>query len=816
MGNDGDIEVVTREWRGGWLGAAGCRFASILSRDLFGESLGVRGRAWPADDAGSPGARWLAFSEAAALLPAGTQWAVVHAPATASFTGVLALAHDPRRDEAASRARDGMDALRALLVANCDHLEVEPNVTAESLTELVSRLVDQPALEIVRAVKPVVFAVVPATGAIGYGRDAAVRGRAGYAALDVTARWESARDDWGGLLQALASEPAGTALVVRGASLSAHGVAGGTDVARDLEGIERALLNESGNGSVVPLRLDGPLQQLRDGLADRGREARQPALGVRVFLSSRLAPSAATLATVQASVARQPISERAARSAMLGGTCVREVPLGTVVEPLHGTSEELASPAEAVAVIRTADPPLVDLPGLPVARTRTAELRGRSGGDAVLGINSHRGVRRRVQMDAEARFRHAYLVGQTGTGKSTLLLRMARHDIRAGRGVAVLDPHGPLVESLLRSIPEERIDDVVLLDVTDLERPVPFNLLRIYDESRLGYRVARDLLIDDLYHYFRRSYHSETMGPIFETHMRGMLALLLGNKPAQPPRVPNLMHLSLLYSDESARRRLALEARGADPVTDHFIEMTNKSTSDYSYAGTATYVTSKFNRFIADATLRNITCQNDVIDFDAIVRDRRILLCYLGKGRFGDMAAGLLASQIMSRLRSAVMRRGIGCESPPFYVFADEFQLFADDRVGELLAEARKFGLSLTLAHQYLSQLPQTVLDAVLGNVGTTVAFRVGGADAERLALAFAPTFRASELVSLPNHRAVVRSFGGLGDAAFSLATELCDDEGSSERADRVRSRSRERYGRDIDMVEREVREALDAFTKSR
>lgn len=809
--------VVSREGGEGRVFAAAIRFSSILSRDLFCDAAGLHGRAWPAADAGTPSARWLAFAEAAAHLPAALEWAVIHCPGSRGFCGMMALVRDDAACDGAEKVRAAISDLQSLLASNCDHLEIELVDDKQELGRLVERLQTQAALELVRTTRAVPFAVaVPTAVAVGYTGAARTGARPREVSLPLSGRWESARDDWSGVLEGLAKESAGAALVVRGQSVADQDTADATEATRDLETVERALLGLTEAQSAAPLHLPGPIEQVRDALGERIREHRSPMLRVRAFVSTPAPPSAAALATLRASVCRQPLSERAARSSLVGGIDVRAVPSAAVLGPLGDNPGDLVAPAEAIGLVRTADPPVTDLPGLPVARTRTAEMRGRAGDDAPLGTNSHRGFRRPVRLDSDARFRHAYVVGQTGTGKSTLLRRMALHDIRAGRGVAVLDPHGPLVESLLRSIPDDRIDDVVLLDVTDLERPVPFNLLRIYDETRLGYRVARDLLIDDLYHYFRRSYHSETMGPIFETHMRGMLALLLGTRPAEPPRVPNLMHLSLLYSDDDARRRLAADAKGSDPVTDHFIEMTNKSTSDYSYAGTATYVTSKFNRFIADVTLRNITCQNEIIDFDAIVAEGKILLCYLGKGRFGDMAAGLLASQIMSRLRSAVMRRGTGAGLPPFYVYADEFQLFADDRMGELLAEARKFGLSLTLAHQYLSQLPQSVLDAVLGNVGTTIAFRVGPADGERLGLAFSPTFRTSELVSLPNHRAIVRSFGGLGDAPFSLATQLGDDDGTDERAALVRSRSRARHGRDIDHVEREVREALEAFTRKR
>ena len=214
-----------------------------------------------------------------------------------------------------------------------------------------------------------------------------------------------------------------------------------------------------------------------------------------------------------------------------------------------------------------------------------------------------------------------------------------------------------------------------------------------------------------------------------------MLALLLGTKSPEPPLIPSLLVFRALYTNEDLLNNLSESMAGTDPVIDEFIRETRNvyRSSEGSLRNIAPYITSKYSRFISDATLRNITCQREILDLDDIVNARKILLFYLGRGRFGDYAAGLLASQIVARIRHIVMRRGAKGVKKPFYLYADEVQLFADGRFGELLAEARKFGLSLTLAHQYAGQLPDAILEAVLGNVGTTIAFRLGSPDAERL-----------------------------------------------------------------------------------
>ncbi len=479
----------------------------------------------------------------------------------------------------------------------------------------------------------------------------------------------------------------------------------------------------------------------------------------------------------------------------------------------HPQLRWLFSPEEAATVLRTPMPPEEPFPGITLLRARTAVLDGRAGDDAALGSNRHRGRSSEVALDGPGRFRHTYVIGQTGTGKSTLLQHMILHDIEAGRGVCVLDPHGPLVSDVLARIPRHREQDVVLLDVTDIEHPVPFNVLRVKEPDPIRYRLSRDLVIDDLHGYVKRNFHAETMGPMFETHMRAMLGLLLGVGEPTPPAIPNLMHFPRLYNDKRFRKRLLDRMSGQDPVIEDFIRMVDDATHDTSYRGMSGYVTSKFNRFVSDFALRNITCQNEVLDFDALVEDGRVVLVYLGKGRFGDVPAGLLASQVMSRIRSAVMRRGAGEDQRPFYVYADEFQLFADDRIGELLAEARKFKLSLTLAHQYTRQLPPSVLHAVLGNVGTVVGFRVGAPDAEALAPTFAPMFDGRDLCQLPNHHAYVRSHGPLGDVPFSLATRAPSATTDPAAPARIRDRCRQTVARRRAEVEIECRQALNAFS---
>jgi type IV secretory pathway TraG/TraD family ATPase VirD4 len=439
-------------------------------------------------------------------------------------------------------------------------------------------------------------------------------------------------------------------------------------------------------------------------------------------------------------------------------------------------------------------------------------MTGVSGKDCPLGVNVHRGQGLPVALDESMRFRHTYVVGQTGTGKSTLLQNMILHDIHQGRGVAVLDPHGSLIDGILERFPERRSQDLVVVDLTDTEFPVGFNPLRLLEQDPQAYRLARDLVIDGLYTFLDRTYGlKETGGPMFENHFRSVLGLLLGTEPQREPRIPNLMMVRAFYTNEDWRTFLA--AMNDDPVLETFLQEATRAGGEADMDNAAPYITSKFSRFISDTALRNITCQNRTLDIEGMANEGKVLLFHLGRGRFGDQAAGLLASQLVSRIHHAVMSRGTTGQHRPFFLYADEFQLFADQRFAELLAEARKFGLAMTLAHQYAQQLPREVLLAVLGNVGTTISFRVGAPDGELLEPLFCPEVGRRDLTSLPNFSAYVRSFGMLGETPFSLRTLPPMVEGDRMLAQRLRELSQRRYGRDRVEVETEITATYRACT---
>ena len=629
--------------------------------------------------------------------------------------------------------------------------------------------------------------------------------------------WTPADDPWHRLLDALAREPGDAALVGHFATTHARPERARRAAEGRVRALDRAIPSDGlGRGSEAGDGAPLPLPALRHAAERRLATLNGPSVTARLFVATQGLPSAALLATVATSIDASADPPEAGPHPA-GGVTWREATTACFVAPFDDADRhEIFSPREATAWLRLPMPPETDLPGLPLRRARRAPMVGRCGNDAPIGTNVHRGGSIAVALDASDRLRHAYVVGQTGTGKSTLLLNLALHDIRAGRGVAVLDPHGSLIDEILLRYPRARAEDLVVIDVLDAERPVGFNPLRIDAPDAASYMLLRDQVIDELLSYLDAAFLSEHRGPMFETHARGMLGLLLGTTPQRSPLVPSFLLLRRLYSDDAFRARMLAAAEPGDPVLGEFIrESCAVRSSDSDMRAMAPYVTSKFSRFIADAGLRAITCQRRCVDIDAIVRDGRVLLVHLGRGRFGDQAAGLLASQVVARLRRAVMARGSGGSHAPFFVHADEFQIFADGRFSELLAEGRKFGLSLTLAHQYAEQLPPGVLQAVLGNVGTVIALRVGPRDGELLSPVFEPTFSRRDLVSQERHRAIVKSPDSLGATAFSVELAPPGEGGDPAAARRLREEARLRHGRLRSDVDAEIRETLAAYAGS-
>ena len=466
---------------------------------------------------------------------------------------------------------------------------------------------------------------------------------------------------------------------------------------------------------------------------------------------------------------------------------------------------------EAATVFRFPIPPFDDIPGLPVQRARTCQAflpgsKATSNG-LRLFVNSHQGIRQPVMQSLKDRMKHTFVLGQTGTGKSTLLESMILQDIRAGHGLAVIDPHGDLVEPILGKIPKERSRDVIYFDMLDREYPIGLNLLEwktIED---------RDMIIDDLYLTLQRLYDNirEAFGPVFETHFRNMLKLLMGDTH-HDHFVPTLLEFSLCYQDKSFRSWLKKLVRDQQVVG--FVNQVEKMYGEGSLDNVSTYITSKLSRFVGDITLKRIIGQEKTsLDFEHIMNTGKILLVKMGKGRFGPVVSGLLANQLVSKFKLAAMKRG---ELPvdqrrDFFLYVDEAHNLPVENFMELLSEARKYRMGLIMATQYASQLSsrdlgQDLLSAVLGNVGSLILFRIGQQDAPKLAPILQPRFNSLDLVNLPDWQGYAKpQLGRNVIQPFSFETEKDNTYYSDNRARINREFSRNKYGRYYQEVDEQI-----------
>jgi hypothetical protein len=420
----------------------------------------------------------------------------------------------------------------------------------------------------------------------------------------------------------------------------------------------------------------------------------------------------------------------------------------------------------------------------------------------ILGENVFRGDRKLVRLLDQDRFRHLYVVGQTGVGKSyKLFTPMITQDIAAGKGVCVIDPHGDLVDNVLDRIPPERADDVIVFDPGDLRRPLALNMLE-YDPAR---PEEKSFIVGEILKIFDRLYDMKTAGgPMFEYYLRNALLLLLGDVAYEPA---TLLDVPRIFSDADYRN--AKLSRCADPlVVDFWTKEANKATGDQGLGNMTVYIVSKFASFISNDYLRPIIGQaKSAFNVRELMDSGKILLVKLAKGKLGEQNANLLGMIITGRILMAALGRG---DRQPedrrdFFFYIDEFQNFTTDSISTILSEARKYRLSLTVAHQFIAQLKDDIREAVFGNVGSMIAFRVGASDTEYLLKHFGPEFNEKDLTSVENDHAFARLLvRGEPARPFSF-TCLSPAPGSAELREKLAELSRLRYGRDLAEIEREI-----------
>jgi len=364
---------------------------------------------------------------------------------------------------------------------------------------------------------------------------------------------------------------------------------------------------------------------------------------------------------------------------------------------------------------------------------------------------------------AKDRERHMYVIGKTGMGKSTLLENMAIQDIRNGEGMAFIDPHGSAIDTLLDFIPENRIKDVVYFAPFDLEQPIAFNVM-----EDVGYD-KRHLVVSGLMATFKKIW-VDAWSARMEYILSNTLLALLEYPDA------TLLGVNRMYTDKAYRKKVIDNVK--DPVVkDFWIKEFNMYSDRYTQEATPA-IQNKIGQFTSNPLIRNIIGQpKSSFDIRTMMDERKILLINLSKGLVGDVNMKLLGSMITTRLFLGAMSRADlpGHElkkAPKFYLYVDEFQNFANETFAEILSEARKYHLNLIIAHQYVEQMEEEVAAAVFGNVGTTVAFRVGPFDAEKLEVVFAPEFLPEDLVNLGARQIYLSlMIDGLGSRPFSAAT---------------------------------------------
>ncbi len=425
----------------------------------------------------------------------------------------------------------------------------------------------------------------------------------------------------------------------------------------------------------------------------------------------------------------------------------------------------------------------------------------------ILGENTYRGVKTEIKILREDRRRHTYIVGKSGVGKSVCMTNMAVQDIMNGDGLCVLDPHGDLVEDILERVPPERAEDVILFKPSDTERPLGLNLLE-YDEK---YPEQKTFVINEMIKIFDKLYDLKSSGgPMFEQYARNAMLLIMDD----PESGSTLMEISKVLADEDFRK-MKLEKCKNQTVVDFWRKEAEKAGGEAALANIVPYVTSKLTQFTSNDVMRPIIAQqNSAINFRDVMDNQKILLIDLSKGKIGEMNAYLLGLVLIGKiLMAALSRTDISKEKRnDFYLYIDEFQNFTTDSISAILSEARKYGLSLIIAHQYIGQLEEKgggspIKDAVFGNVGTWISFKVGSEDAEPLEKEFGPVFNQYDLINVEKGGAYVKLLiDNTASEPFSMKT-IWPLLGTprAEVAARARALSRMKYGQDRNVVEAEI-----------
>ncbi len=458
----------------------------------------------------------------------------------------------------------------------------------------------------------------------------------------------------------------------------------------------------------------------------------------------------------------------------------------------HLPSISVETPAIVWSTAKTAEPPS-NLPTL--MNTPKEDL-------TIFGQTNFRGLENKFGLKIGDRSYHTYIVGKTGMGKTSLLQNMVIDDIYKGRGVAVVDPHGDFVDTILEYVPKSRVNDVILFDPGDKENPMAFNLLEQVEDD------YKPIVTSGLVGIFKKLF-ADSWGPRLEHILRYTFLALLDYPGSTFLGVPRLL------TDKFYREEVLKKVK--DPVVRDFWMTEFEGYPDKIRQEAVMPIQNKVGQFLASATIRNMIGQpTSSMNIRQIMDESKIFLVKVSKGIVGEDNSALLGATMVTKIQLAAMSRQDipKSERVPFNLYVDEFQNFATESFAAILSEARKYNLNLHVANQYIAQMEDSVREAIFGNVGTLVSFRVGANDADHLAKEFAPTFTNEDLVNLERFQIYLRmTIDGISSAPFS-ATTLDLPEKKTGNKEKIQRVSRERYGTQRSFVEKKLNEWAESLDK--
>jgi hypothetical protein len=416
-----------------------------------------------------------------------------------------------------------------------------------------------------------------------------------------------------------------------------------------------------------------------------------------------------------------------------------------------------------------------------------------------LGKSTYRGLAKPVYMDIDDRRRHMYIIGKTGTGKSEFLKDMIMQDIRGGQGLAVIDPHGDLIDDILPMIPPKRAEDVILFDPSDTQRPMGFNMLEAQTEEQKHYVVSS--IIGLMYKLFDPN-KTGIIGPRFEHAIRNAMLTVMYEKGS------TFVEVVRVLTDANYVQELLPKVE--DPIIRRYWTDQIAQTSDFHKSEVLDYIVSKFGRFVTNKMIRNIIGQSDsAFNFRKVMDEKKILLINLAKGKIGEENSQFLGLILVPKILVAAMSRQDMAKDQrcDFFLYVDEFQNFATPDFAQILSEARKYKLNLIVANQFIGQMDEDVKNAIFGNVGTVVSFRVGVNDANYLQHEFQPVFTEADLINVERYNTYIKTIVG-GEPVTPFSMDLTRDLSREKTlanprvAELVRELSRLKFGRDAVAVE--------------